>query len=134
MAKYQDPKTGLWWQVLDQGDRKGNYLEATASSMFVYAMAKGVNHGYLPRKNYVPVIEKGYRGIIENLVKNDGDGEWSLTQCCSVAGLGGTPGTGHARDGSFDYYVSEPIVSNDLKGVGPFILAGIELQQMTNGQ
>ena len=132
VVKYQDPKTGLWYQVMDQGDRKGNYLEATASSMFVYAMAKGVNHGYLPRKNYVPVIEKGYRGIIENLVKNDGDGKWSLTQCCSVAGLGGTPGNGHARDGSFDYYVSEPIVSNDLKGVGPFILAGIEVQQLLN--
>jgi unsaturated rhamnogalacturonyl hydrolase len=130
VVKYQDPKTGLWYQVLDQGDRKGNYLEATASSMFVYAMAKGVNHGYLPR-DYVPVVEKGYRGIIENLVKNDGNGKWSLTQCCSVAGLGGTPGNGHARDGSFDYYVSEPIVSNDLKGVGPFILAGIEVQQLT---
>jgi unsaturated rhamnogalacturonyl hydrolase len=131
VVKYQDPKTGLWYQVLDQGDRKGNYLEATASSMFIYAMAKGVNHGYLPR-NYVPVIEKGYLGIIENLVKNDGDGKWSLTQCCSVAGLGGTPGNGHARDGSFDYYVSEPIVNNDLKGVGPFILAGIEMQQLSN--
>jgi rhamnogalacturonyl hydrolase YesR len=131
VVKYQDPKTGLWYQVLDQGDRKGNYLEATASSMFVCAMAKGVNHGYLPR-SYVPVIEKGYRGIIENLVKNDGDGKWSLTQCCSVAGLGGTPGNGHARDGSFDYYVGEPIVSNDLKGVGPFIFAGIEMQQLLN--
>ena len=131
VVKYQDPKTGLWYQVLDQGDRKGNYLEATASSMFVYAMAKGVNHGYLPR-DYVPAIEKGYRGIIGNLIKDDGNGKWSLTQCCSVAGLGGTPGNGHARDGSFDYYVGEPIVSNDLKGVGPFILAGIEVQQLLN--
>jgi rhamnogalacturonyl hydrolase YesR len=130
-VKYQDPKTGLWYQVVDQGDRKGNYLEATASSMFVYAMAKGVNRGYLPR-DYVPAIEKGYQGSVENLVKNDGDGKWSLTQCCSVAGLGGTPGNGHARDGSFDYYVSEPIVNNDLKGVGSFILAGIEVQQLLN--
>ena len=60
VVKWQDPKTGLWWQVMDQGGRKGNYLEATASSMFVYALAKGVNHGYLPR-DYVPAIEKGYR-------------------------------------------------------------------------
>ena len=129
VVKYQDRKTGLWYQVLDQGDRQGNYLEATASSMFVYAMAKGVNHGYLSR-DYVPVIKKGYRGIIENLVKNDGSGKWSLTQCCLVAGLGGAPGNGRARDGSFGYYVSEPIVNNDLKGVGPFILAGIEMQQL----
>ena len=72
--------------------------------MFVYAMAKGVNHGYLPR-DYVPVAEKGYRGIVEHLIKDDGDGKWSLTQCCSVAGLGGVPSNGRARDGSFDYYV-----------------------------
>ena len=133
VVKYQDPKTGLWYQVLDQGNRKGNYLEATASSMFVYAMAKGVNCGYLPR-DYVPAIEKGYRGIIGNLIKYDGYRKWSLTQCCSVAGLGGTPSNGRARDGSFDYYVGEPIVANDLKGVGPFILAGIELQQLANSQ
>ena len=76
-------------------------------------------------------LRKATGGIIDHLVKYDGDGKWSLTQCCSVAGLGGSPGNGRARDGSFDYYVSEPIVNNDLKGVGPFILAGIEVQQLT---
>ncbi|HTY89274.1 MAG TPA: glycoside hydrolase family 88 protein [Candidatus Acidoferrum sp.] len=129
VVKWQDPKTGLWYQVLDQGNRPGDYLEATASSMFVYALAKGVNHGYLPR-DYVPAIEKGYQGIIAKLLRDDGNGRWSLTQCCSVAGLGGSPSNGRARDGSFDYYISEPIVTNDLKGVGPFILAGVELQQL----
>jgi unsaturated rhamnogalacturonyl hydrolase len=133
IVKYQDAKTGLWWQVMDQGDRKGNYLEATASAMFVYALAKGVNHGYLPRV-YVPAIDKGYAGIIEHLIKDDGNGRWSLTQCCSVAGLGGSPSKGKMRDGSFDYYVGEPIVTNDLKGIGPFILAGIELQQLSKAQ
>lgn len=129
VVKYQDAKTGLWWQVLDQGDRKGNYLEATASAMFVYALAKGVNHGYLSR-DYVPAIEKGYVGIVKNLLKDDGHGQWSLTHCCSVAGLGFKNSAGRPRDGSFDYYVSEPVVSNDLKGVGPFILAGIEVQKL----
>jgi unsaturated rhamnogalacturonyl hydrolase len=129
-VKWQDPKTGLWWQVLDQGDRQGNYLEATASSMLVYSMAKGVNRGYLSR-DYVPVIEKGYQGIVTHLLQDDGNNLWSLTQCCSVAGLGGSPSNGRARDGSFDYYISERIVLNDLKGVGPFILAGIELQQLS---
>jgi len=132
VLKFQDPKTGLWWQVMDQGDRKGNYLEATASAMFVYALAKGVNHGYLPR-DYVPAIDKGYRGIIENLIKDDGNGQWSLTQCCQVAGLGGS-GNGRLRNGSFDYYVGEPVVTNDLKGIGPFILAGIELQPLAKSQ
>ena len=129
VLKYQDAKTGLWWQVLDQGDRKGNYFEATASAMFVYALAKGVNHGYLSR-DYIPAIERGYAGIITNLVKSDGENSWSLLHCCQVAGLGGSPSGGKLRDGSFDYYVGEPVVKNDLKGVGPFILAGIELQHL----
>jgi unsaturated rhamnogalacturonyl hydrolase len=132
VVKYQDAKTGLWWQVMDQGDRKGNYLEATASAMFVYALAKGVNQGYLPR-DYALAIDKGYAGIVDHLIKDNGNGRWSLTQCCQVAGLGGLS-NGKVRDGSFDYYVGEPIVTNDLKGIGPFILAGIELQQLSKAQ
>lgn len=129
VLKCQNPKTGLWWQVMDLPERQGNYEEATASAMFVYALAKGVNHGYLSR-NLIPAIEYGYAGIIKNLVHDDGEGKWSLTKCCSVAGLGGSPSNGKYRSGSFDYYISEPIVNNDLKGVGPFILAGIEMQRL----
>ncbi|HUK81470.1 MAG TPA: glycoside hydrolase family 88 protein [Verrucomicrobiae bacterium] len=123
IVKYQDPASGLWWQVVDQSGRKGNYLEASASSMFVYAMAKGVNRGYLSADHVRPIV-KGYSGIIETLIKTNGQGNVSLTQCCSVAGLG------YGRNGTFEYYISEPIVENDLKGVGPFILAGIEMQQL----
>jgi unsaturated rhamnogalacturonyl hydrolase len=123
IIKYQDPASGLWYQVTDQGDRKGNYLEATSSSMFVYALAKGINRGYLSRDN-MPAVLKGYRGIIEKLVRIDRKGPVTLTQCCSVAGLG------NGREGTFEYYVGEPVVDNDLKGVGPFILAGIELQKL----
>jgi len=130
VVKWQDPVTGVWWQVLDQGRRPGNYPEATASAMFVYALAKGVNHGYLSR-DYIPAVEKGYAGIIRNFIRADGENRWSLTHCCSVAGLGGLSNGGKVRDGSFDYYVSEPVVTNDLKGVGPFILAGIEMQSLT---
>jgi unsaturated rhamnogalacturonyl hydrolase len=134
IVKWQDADSGLWWQVLDQGGRKGNYREATASAMFVYALAKGVNHGYLPR-DYVPAIEKGYAGILNHLLMHaDGGGQWSLTQCCAVAGLGGSPSNGKRRDGSFDYYIGEPVVKNDLKGVGPFILAGIELQPLAGDE
>jgi unsaturated rhamnogalacturonyl hydrolase len=123
IVRHQDPDTGLWWQVLDQGGREGNYLEATASSMFVYSMAKGVNRGYLSSK-YVATALQGYEGIIAKFIREDPDGGISLTQCCSVAGLG------YGRDGSYAYYLREPIVDNDLKGVGPFILAGIELQTL----
>ena len=128
VVKYQDPKTGLWWQVMDEGNRPGNYLEATASAMFVYALAKGVERGYLPPED-TAAAENGYAGIIQNLVVKEG-GTWSLTNCCAVAGLGGSPSNGRVRDGSFDYYVHEPIIKNDLKGVGPFILAGIEMERL----
>jgi unsaturated rhamnogalacturonyl hydrolase len=123
VVRHQDPASGLWYQVLDQGGRQGNYLEATASSMFVYTLAKGINQGYLTR-DYLPAVIRGYSGIVERLIKTDGKGQVSLAQCCSVAGLG------YGRDGSFAYYLKEPVVDNDLKGVGPFILSGIELQRL----
>jgi unsaturated rhamnogalacturonyl hydrolase len=123
IVKYQDATSGLWYQVTDQGDRKGNYLEATGSSMFVYALAKGINHGYLSR-DYVTALLKGYTGLVEKLVRVDSKGPVTLTQCCQVAGLG------YNREGTFEYYIGEPVVDNDLKGVGPFILAGIELQKL----
>lgn len=130
VVRWQDPASGLWWQVTDQGAREGNYLEATSSSMFVYALAKGINRGYLPREKYLPAVMKGYAGIIRDLVRTDADGRVNLTQCCEVAGLGYTNSKGRARDGSFDYYVTEPIIANDLKGTGPFILAGLEMQEL----
>ena len=129
IVRWQDAPSGLWWQVLDQGPRPGNYLEATASAMFVYALAKGVNHGYLPRE-LVPAITHGYAGIVQQFVQPDGAERWSLTHCCAVAGLGGAPANGKYRSGTFDYYISEPVVENDLKGVGPFILAGLELNRL----
>ena len=128
IVPWQDAQTGLWWQVLDQGGRPGNYLEASASAMFVAALAKGVNRGYLSRE-YVPAITKGYAGLVDHLLRNDGNGQWSLTHCCSVAGLGFKTAAGRPRDGSYEYYLSEPVVDNDLKAVGPFILAGIELER-----
>lgn len=121
IKKYQDEKSGLWYQVLDQGTRKGNYLEATASSMFTYALLKALRKGYISNE-YKLVAEKGYRGIIENLIVRKNNDTISLTKCCSVAGLGGNP----YRDGSFEYYVGEPVRDNDPKGVGPFILASLE--------
>jgi len=129
LVRWQDPASGLWWQVLDKGGRPGNYLESSASSMFVYALAHAVNRGYLPR-TYAAAAEKGYAGLIRDLVNTDAAGRVSLTQTCEVGGLGYTTAAGRPRDGTFDYYVSEPVVANDLKGVGSFILAGIEMDQL----
>jgi unsaturated rhamnogalacturonyl hydrolase len=124
LARWQDPASGLWWQVVDQGARPGNYLEGSASSMFVYALAKAVNHGYLPRDPYAAVAQRGYAGIIAKLLTTSPDGRVNLTQICQTAGLGGS------RDGTFEYYIHEKIVANDFKGIGPFILAGIEMNQL----
>ncbi|MDZ7268957.1 MAG: glycoside hydrolase family 88 protein [candidate division KSB1 bacterium] len=125
VQKYQDEKTGLWYQVLDQGSRDGNFPEASASAMFVYALAKAVRNGYL-ESSYLAVAEKGYRGILANFIKVEPDGLVTLTQICQVAGLGGKP----YRDGSYEYYISTPVVSNDLKGVGPFLMASVEMERL----
>ncbi|BFO67759.1 glycoside hydrolase family 88 protein [Chryseobacterium sp. KCF3-3] len=124
VIKVQDSKTGLWYQVLDKGGEKGNYLEATGSSMFVYTMIKSVNKGYLPQ-SYKGYAKKGYEGIIKNLITVDENGVVSLNKCCAVAGLGGTP----YRSGSYEYYVNEEVRSNDPKGTGPFILASLEFEK-----
>ncbi len=126
IQKYQDPDSGVWWQVTHEGSREGNYLESTASCMFVYTLAKAINNDYLGAE-YKPVVEKGYRGIISKFLNTDG-GTVTLTKCCSVAGLG------NGRDGTFEYYIREPIVDNDMKGVGPFILAGIEMEKFFAGK
>jgi unsaturated rhamnogalacturonyl hydrolase len=130
IVRWQDPESGLWWQVTDQGNREGNYLESTGSSMFVYALAKGINRGYLPRDRYLPAVMKGWEGIIRDFIREDPGSLISLTRCCEVAGLGFTNSAGRVRDGSFEYYISEPIVDNDLKGTGPFILAAMEMQRL----
>ena len=122
VAKVQDPVTGLWWQVLDQGGKKGNYLESSASSMFVYALAKGARKGYIAPR-FAAVARRGFDGIIANLITVDSAGLVSLHNVCQVAGLGGAQN----RSGTYDYYISEPVVADDYKGVGAFILASLEL-------
>lgn len=122
LVKVQDEKTGLWWQVPDQGGREGNYLEASGTSMFVYAFAKGVKKGYLPNE-YQAAAEKAFDGIVSELIEVHPDGEIDITKICKSAGLGGNP----YRDASYDYYINEPIVTNNLHGTGPFILAALAL-------
>ncbi|MCB9298927.1 MAG: glycoside hydrolase family 88 protein [Lewinellaceae bacterium] len=123
VAKVRDSETGLWYQVLDQGNRKGNYLESTAACMFTYAMIKGVNKGYLDER-FRPIARDSYDAILKNFIKVEANGEVHLQKCCAVAGLGGKP----YRDGSYEYYISEPVRDNDPKGVGPFILASLEFE------
>jgi unsaturated rhamnogalacturonyl hydrolase len=93
--------------------------------MMAYSILKGVRMGYLD-KSYLQAGKKAYNGILKNFIKENPDSTISLTKGCSVAGLGGDP----YRDGSFEYYISEPIRDNDPKGVGPFILSAIEMNMI----
>ena len=121
LPNYQ-AKNGLWLQVLDKPDAEGNYYEASVCAMFMYAYAKAVNKGYIDRK-YKKVAEKAYDGLMSTLIVENEDGTLTLTKCCAVGGLGGSP----YRDGSVEYYINERIRDNDAKATGPFIMGCLEL-------
>ena len=124
IAKYQDEKTGLWYQVLDRAGAQGNYFESSAAAMFVYALAKGARENYLPAA-YARVADKGYRGMLNQFIQTKPDGMVDFKGTVSVAGLGGNP----YRDGSYEYYLSEKVVTNDPKGVGALLLAATEMSR-----
>lgn len=92
--------------------------------MMVYAIAKGVNQGYL-NDSRMEIAERGYEGILNEFIEVDENGHVHIHDVCSVAGLGGSP----YRDGSYEYYISEPIRTNDTKATGPFIRASLQLNR-----
>jgi len=124
LLKVQDPKTGLWFQVLTQGGREGNYIEGSGSAMFAYVFARGAHKGYLDSK-YLAIADKAFDSIIKELITVDEKGFLTMHNICGGCGLGGNP----YRDGSYEYYISEKRVDNDTKGVAAFILAAIELNK-----
>ncbi|OJH20349.1 glycosyl hydrolase family 88 [Bacillus obstructivus] len=123
LKNVQDKESSVWYQVLDQGGRKGNYLEASGSSMILYAMAKGVRLQLLD-ESWLEIAKTTYNGIMDEFISVTQEGLVNLNKNCQVAGLGGPD----KRDGTFEYYISEPIITNDLKGVGAFILATAEME------
>jgi unsaturated rhamnogalacturonyl hydrolase len=129
VKRVQDARSGLWWQVMDRGGDAGNYLESSASAMFVYTLAKGVRLGYLSRDQFLECALTGYDGLVSHFVQDSGsDGGVTYTGTVAVGGLGGDP----YRSGSYAYYLSEPVVSNDPKGVGPFMMASVEILRATS--
>ncbi len=120
ILQYQDPETGLFYQVIDHPEVENNYLETSGSAMVGYSIIKAVRMGILNAEKYAPIGKKIVEGLINTKLK-EVDGKLQLTDICSVAGLG--PENNLRRDGSVEYYLSEPIVSDDAKGVGPFFMA-----------
>lgn len=127
IAQYADEETGMYYQVPDQGSREGNYLETSGSSMIAYAMLKGARLGVLDRE-YAAKGQKTFSGIAEKYLSFTED-TLNLGGICLVAGLG--PESNRRRDGSFEYYISEPVVENDAKGVAPFILCYTEIKRLS---
>lgn len=123
ILQYQDPEQKLFYQVIDRADVEGNYLETSGSAMVAYSILKACRMGIIQKEKYEPIG----RGIVESLIENklqEQDGKLHLTGICSVAGLG--PADRTTRDGSVEYYLSEPVVADDSKGVGPFMMAYAE--------
>jgi unsaturated rhamnogalacturonyl hydrolase len=129
MAQYQDAATGLWYQVLNKPGAKGNFLEASASCMFVYALVSGVRQGYLPRR-YLANAQRGYTGILSHFIETGAGESVSLTGTVKAVGLGGDP----YRDGTYSYYIGEKTITNDPKGVGAFLLASAEIENAQNAK
>jgi unsaturated rhamnogalacturonyl hydrolase len=123
VVKVQDAKSGVWYDIVDLPNREKNYKEASASCMLVYTIAKAVRKGYIPAA-YMQQAKKGYEGIIKEFIEVDANGQTNLKGIVSVSGLGGKP----YRDGSFEYYMSEPVVVNDPKGIGAFIMCAAEME------
>ncbi len=124
LLKVRDPETGLWSQVIDRGGDEGNYVEASGSAMIIYTYAKAAKNSWLPPK-FLTIANASFDSMVKNLVRKDDEGFVVLTNTCGACGLGGNP----YREGDYQYYVSEKKVDNDSKGVGPFILAAIELNK-----
>ncbi len=124
LVQVRDPKTGVWYQVLDRVGKDGNYTEGSGTAMYIYAFAKGAKKGYLDAK-YTDIANKAFDDMLKTFIINDEDVYISMVNICVSCGLGGNP----YRDGSYEYYTTEKIVKNDCKGVGPFILAAIELNR-----
>ena len=126
LEQYIDKDKHMFYQVVDQGGREGNYLETSGSAMISYAMMKGSRLGIIDGR-FAKVGEEVFNGICSEYLTEE-DGKLNLGGICLVAGLG--PENNRRRDGTFEYYISEPVVENDAKGTGPFVMAYTELMQL----
>lgn len=127
LLEYQDAETGIWYQVVDQGERPGNYLESSVTAMLSYSFAKGVRMGYLDDR-FLDSARRAFDGLLQHKVVVDRHGVVNLHDGCSVGGLGGSP----YRDGSFQYYINEPRRTNDFKAFGPLVFAALEMEKIEN--
>jgi len=127
LVRRQDPASGLWYQILDRPKEKGNYIESSSVLMITYALAKGVRLGYLPQR-YSVNTARAWKGILQRFVQIGPDGAVTVSGTVTGIALGAAP----ANDGSEAYYLHAPVVSNDPKGIGPFLMASAEMEGHTH--
>lgn len=124
LVQVQDP-SGMWWNITNQPNRVGNYLESSSSAMFVYFFAKGSRLGIFgSEQSYQQVAVRGFQGLLNHSIVIDAKQQSHLWHLIQVAGLS------NGRDGSYGYYQAEPMYQNDSKGTGPFIMAAVQLSQL----
>lgn len=126
LEKYINDENKMFWQVVDMGGREGNYLETSGSAMIAYAMMKGARLGFVD-KRFAKVGKGVFNGICKKYL-SETCGKLNLGGICLMAGLG--PENNPKRDGTYEYYISEPVVENDAKGTGPFVMAYTEIKRL----
>jgi unsaturated rhamnogalacturonyl hydrolase len=109
VTRFQDQKTGLWYQVVNRPDLSGNWLETSSSSMFVYTLYKAVEHGYIAR-TYLPAADRGYAGVLTHISRAP-NGSVQLVDICEGTNLG-----------DLDFYLARARNTNDPHGLGAFLL------------
>ena len=138
IRRWQDSESGVWYQLLQYDNTfkskggRSNYLEASASSMFTYALIKGIRLGLLNSTEVTPVAQKAYEGLLKTFITNNGSGI-DINYICRSAGLG--PSNKPERDGTADYYLDGSdvgVVPNEGKGIGSFIMASLEYEKLVN--
>ncbi|MDO3411753.1 glycoside hydrolase family 88 protein [Saccharibacillus sp. CPCC 101409] len=117
LSKFQDERTGLWYQVVDKGGRPDNWLESSCSALYTQAIARAVRLGYLDEK-YMQTAWKGYDGSIAALKFDPDTGNVIIGNVCVGTNVG-----------DYTFYVNRPTSENDLHGAGAFILMCTELSQ-----
>ena len=122
LLRAQD-KTGGWWLIMNEGypGRKGNYIESSASAMFTYGMLKGIDLGLIDRRTYLKPAKKAYGLLTDRFVSTNQNGTINWEGTIAVGSL--------SSNGSYEYYIGVPIVKNDYKGTGPFMLASYEYER-----
>lgn len=123
LIKFQDPETGLWYQVLDRGQEPDNWHETSCSAMFCYALARSANQGYLPPR-YKKYAQKAFKGLCDHHIYFDDQGLLYLTGTVKVGTLNFA-----SSKGDYAYYVNTDRRINDFKGIGAFLFAALELER-----